>query len=150
MSHHPGGQDNLFDPDRPLGTFSAKIALAYRLNLIDRHIEHSLQMVRKIRNDFAHSINKASLSESHHKSRVIELAKGLDEKVKEIHSILQTGVFDSLKSKGIGSKELVDFCVSVALLLVSIELAKEGAEPVKPSITASISSALTTTAKTET
>ena len=31
MRQHPGGQDNLFDPDRPLGTFSAKIGLAFRL-----------------------------------------------------------------------------------------------------------------------
>src|SRR5207245_320315 len=39
MQHHPGGNDNLFDPDRPLGTFSAKISLAYRLGLLDDGVE---------------------------------------------------------------------------------------------------------------
>jgi hypothetical protein len=33
MQPHPGGADNLFDPDRPLGSFSAKIALSFRLEL---------------------------------------------------------------------------------------------------------------------
>jgi hypothetical protein len=74
LLHHPGGSDNLFDPDRPLGTFSAKISLAFRLGLIDREVELSLQLVRKVRNDFAHSATIATLSESSHASRVRELA----------------------------------------------------------------------------
>jgi hypothetical protein len=54
MSRGPRGKDdNLFDPDRPLGTFSAKIKLAYRLGLLDDDVEHALQLIRKIRNDFA-------------------------------------------------------------------------------------------------
>ncbi len=77
MSHHPGGQDNLFDPDRPLGTFSAKINLAYRLGLISDDIEHAMQMIRRIRNEFAHSVEKASLSDGSHKSRVVELARAM-------------------------------------------------------------------------
>ena len=34
--------DTLFDADGPLSTFSAKIRLAYRLNLIDADFERSL------------------------------------------------------------------------------------------------------------
>jgi len=75
MRRHPGGSDNLFDVDRPLGSFSARIALAFRLGLIDEACEHALQMPRKIRNDFAHSTTRASLSESRHKSRVVELVR---------------------------------------------------------------------------
>src|SRR5439155_15512980 len=74
-AHHPGGSDNLFDPDRPLGTYSVKIALCYRLGLIDRDVEHALQLIRKIRNDFAHSITTANLSESAYRSRVLELER---------------------------------------------------------------------------
>ena len=56
MQENPGGSDDLFDSDRNLGTFSAKIATAFRLGLIDLDIEHCLQLIRRIRNDFAHSI----------------------------------------------------------------------------------------------
>ena len=134
MSHHPGGSDNLFDPDRPLGTFSAKIALAYRLNLIDRDFEHALQMVRKIRNDFAHSVSKASLSESRHKSRVEELAKETKRAGKGFHSDIH-----ELVAPDTGSKELGEFCAAVAVLLVCIEMAQEQNEPFKPAEVARLS-----------
>src|SRR5437867_124895 len=51
MQPSANGQDTLFDSDRPLGTFSAKIILAHRLGLIDNDFEHALQMIRKTRND---------------------------------------------------------------------------------------------------
>src|ERR1700727_2523834 len=63
LRHHPGGSDNLFDPDRPLGTFSSKISLCYRMGLLDHDFERALNLVRKIRNDFAHSLGSPSLSE---------------------------------------------------------------------------------------
>lgn len=70
MNPHTGGEDNLFEPDRPLGTFSAKIALCYRLGLIDKQVEHALQMIRKVRNDFAHSFEDASLADHAHRNRL--------------------------------------------------------------------------------
>jgi hypothetical protein len=70
MQPNVGGDDNLFDPDRPLGSFSAKISLAYRLRLIDKSVEHTLQMIRKIRNDFAHSFEDTNLSEQAHQNRL--------------------------------------------------------------------------------
>ena len=70
MSPHPDGNDNLFQPDRPLGSFSSKISLAFRLSLIDKSIEHALQMIRKVRNDFAHSFEDESLSHQSHRNRL--------------------------------------------------------------------------------
>lgn len=64
--------DNLFKPDRPLGTFSAKIALASRLSLIDKPVEKALQTIRKVRNDFAHSFEDLNLSDSSYQSRLSE------------------------------------------------------------------------------
>lgn len=64
--------DNLFKPDRPLGTFSAKIALASRLSLIDKPVEQAMQMIRKTRNDFAHSFDGISISDGIHQSRLAE------------------------------------------------------------------------------
>lgn len=67
---HPGGDDPLFDGDRMLGTFSAKIGMAYRLGAIDNDFEHALQILRKIRNDFAHQLDTESLSTGKQKSRL--------------------------------------------------------------------------------
>ena len=43
---NPGGHDNLFDPDRPLGTFSEKIPLAFRLGLIDEESSVTILLTR--------------------------------------------------------------------------------------------------------
>jgi len=49
--------DVLFDgPQAPLGTFSAKIEMAFRMQLIDSEMKESIHLVRKIRNDFAHNL----------------------------------------------------------------------------------------------
>ena len=64
--------DNLFKPERPLGTFSAKIALAARLSLIEKPVEKAIQAVRKTRNDFAHSFDGICISDEQHQSRLAE------------------------------------------------------------------------------
>jgi DNA-binding MltR family transcriptional regulator len=46
--------DELFGVDRPLGTFSAKITMAYCLGLIDEEMRKDLDTIRGIRNDFGH------------------------------------------------------------------------------------------------
>ena len=116
MQYHPDGKDNLFDQDRPLGTFSVKIALAFRLAVIDQGFEHALQMIRKIRNDFAHSMTEESLSESRHKNRIDELLKDIKNDVacKTLHVLIE---------KSISSKPLVDFCVALAIIITALEIA---------------------------
>ena len=71
----PGGTDPLFDSDRALGTFSAKIFVAYRLGILNPDFEHVLQILRKIRNDFAHQLEHESLSSARQKSRLAELIR---------------------------------------------------------------------------
>ncbi len=75
LTPYPGGTDPLFDGDRMLGTFSAKIAMAYRIGAIDADLERGLQIVRKIRNDFAHQLEHESLSSPRQKSRLAELVR---------------------------------------------------------------------------
>ena len=75
LKRHPGGTDPLFEGDRMLGTFSAKIAMAHRLGAIDDDFEHAIQMLRKIRNDFAHQLESETLSSSRQKSRLQELVR---------------------------------------------------------------------------
>ena len=49
--------DILFDgPQAPLGTFSAKIEMSYRMQLIDQDTKNSINLIRKIRNEFAHNL----------------------------------------------------------------------------------------------
>lgn len=50
-------QDNkLFSQNGPLSTFSSKILLAYRLGLISKYEYDYLNLIRKIRNSFAHDL----------------------------------------------------------------------------------------------
>jgi mannitol operon repressor len=52
--------DFLFNgPNAPLGTFSAKQHLAFSLGLISEYEYHDCEIVRKIRNDFAHKFELA-------------------------------------------------------------------------------------------
>ena len=67
--------DELVDGDRPLSSFSARISIALRLGLIDAEIARSLDLIRKIRNDFAHSARLTSLSSETHIKRVKELVR---------------------------------------------------------------------------
>ncbi|MBN9406950.1 MAG: hypothetical protein J0I00_16190 [Burkholderiales bacterium] len=70
--------DELLDGDSPLGTFSAKIALAYRLGLIDPMLCKTLHLVRRIRNSFAHELSGVSLKSGAHRDRVRELFSPLE------------------------------------------------------------------------
>lgn len=53
--------DELFENDRGLGTFSAKINMAYRLGLIDKDFKRALHVFRKIRNGFSHQVHGCDL-----------------------------------------------------------------------------------------
>jgi hypothetical protein len=66
--------DALFASDGALSTFSRKIELAYRLGLIDLRFKQALDIVRKLRNDFAHATKVESLHEQMHADRVKALS----------------------------------------------------------------------------
>jgi DNA-binding MltR family transcriptional regulator len=50
-------QDTLFDTNGPLATFSSKVKLSYTLGFIAKEVYEDLDRIRRIRNDFAHSVN---------------------------------------------------------------------------------------------
>lgn len=72
---HPGGTDPMFEGDRMLGTFSAKIAMAHRLGAIDNDFENALQILRRIRNDFAHDLDTESLASTRQKQRLAVMVR---------------------------------------------------------------------------
>jgi hypothetical protein len=69
--------DPLLAPDRPLGSFSARIKMAERLGLIGRQFAGTLDLIRKIRNDFAHKVAERTLNKSPHRERIFQLSINL-------------------------------------------------------------------------
>lgn len=113
LAPFPGGNDPLFDGDRMLGTFSAKIAFAHRLGAIDQNFEHALQLLRRIRNDFAHQLDQESLSSQRQKNRVSELVRWAEKS-----DVYQSGIkaFES-QDKGKEHIQFVVCAVCMSLLL---------------------------------
>ena len=68
-------RDELLDNDGPLSSFSARIQMSFRLGLITADFVRALNLVRKIRNDFAHEASGASLTSGAHHDRVRELSR---------------------------------------------------------------------------
>ncbi len=68
--------DPLFEgSNAPLGTFSARIEIAYRAGLMDANFARNLHLVRKIRNDFAHNLTGCTFADSGVVSRLSELTR---------------------------------------------------------------------------
>lgn len=53
---------NLFSKEGPLGAFGTRIELAYRLGIIDKIVCNDLQIIRRIRNEFAHKTHGFSFN----------------------------------------------------------------------------------------
>ncbi len=72
----PEKNDELFKgPYAPLDNFSAKIDFAYRTGLIGLTHRSSLHLIRKLRNDFAHSSSQLNFESQQVHSRIQELFK---------------------------------------------------------------------------
>jgi hypothetical protein len=70
------GEDPLFEgANAPIGTFSARIDVAYRLGLLDLDFSRALHLVRRIRNDFAHNIAGCTFADSAVMGRLAELRR---------------------------------------------------------------------------
>lgn len=61
--------NELFNQMQPLSTFSSKIKFAYVLGLISQEVYHDLNLIRRIRNDFAHDRRARSFTETDIASR---------------------------------------------------------------------------------
>lgn len=61
---------DIFDLSGPLSNFSAKISIAFAFGFIDKVTFDDLQIVRKLRNKFAHSSGKLSFDDGEVKSQI--------------------------------------------------------------------------------
>ena len=128
----PNSTDDLFSHNGPLGTFSSKIDLAYRLGLIDSTFCRSIHMMRKIRNSFAHEVYGASLNGGSHKDRIKSLVSLIKDHYWFRH--LKEAYFDDRDDSR------TDFSAALGLMIVRLEgllhglkpLSKDGARTLAP------------------
>ncbi len=121
-------KDPLFKPDASLGTFSRRIAMAYRLGLIDDRFKQALSIIRKLRNDFAHATKVKRLAQKPHCARVETLTTLLPkQRLERFYS-----EFDKAPSK-----EAKQYLSCVMNLLISLKHAEHWTEPPEICIPAS-------------
>ncbi|HQV68410.1 MAG TPA: hypothetical protein PLW39_10910 [Thermoflexales bacterium] len=121
LVNNPTGkkEDNLFGPDRPLGTFSAKISLGYRMGLFDRDVEQALNCIRKIRNLFAHGYENITLDSNNDLTKeFIKLRQFTDK------SGYKKAIFSAIQLTDPSMPEsLLQFATSTASILLILEIA---------------------------
>lgn len=76
---------NMFDGNGALGNFSSKVLLARGIGLITDEVFHDLMVIRKMRNEFAHTLNNISFSDPVVKARIDSMffARRAKESMKE-------------------------------------------------------------------
>jgi DNA-binding MltR family transcriptional regulator len=71
--NHPKTVDKMLEDPGPLSSFGVRIELAFLLGLITSRERRMLNLIRRIRNDFAHSTDRVSFSQSPIRERSLEL-----------------------------------------------------------------------------
>jgi hypothetical protein len=132
MSPATAKSDGLFLPERPLGSIGAKVALASRLGLIDNSVERALNVLRKLRNAFAHSAESASLGDPAHSSRLAEVYA--DARTNPLWSPLET-VLAAQPPSAHGPLEaaLRDYILLITILVAFLEATAQQLSPFQPS-----------------
>jgi len=73
MVDNKKARESIFDNSGALGTFSGKINIAYLMGLIPKNINDDIQLIRKIRNDFAHNASSITFDTNYIASRCYSL-----------------------------------------------------------------------------
>ena len=115
----PSKKDEFLTSDRGVGTFSTRIELALRLGIIDSTLARALHLMRKIRNDCAHSSEEQTFGKSPHAERIRELMNRCERnsKAEKIRKTLK-GVDGEL------SDAKIDFGIVTVLILGKLNWAK--------------------------
>lgn len=122
--------DTLFCSDGALASFSRKIEMAYRLGLIDLPFKQALDLVRKLRNDFAHAIKVESLQQASHADRVKALCKlviaGNENTIEGFAQAYQKAAQEAQVQEP--PEQVCAYLSCVMLLLLKLELARHHAQ----------------------
>ena len=128
-----GRNDSLFQADRPLGSFGARIGLAHRLGLIETPVERALHTLRRVRNAFAHSSDSASLADPAHAGRLAQAYQ--DGRANPLWAPLE-----SVLTKAGGASEppvdptLRDYILLITILVAFLEAAAQQLAPQPPAV----------------
>jgi hypothetical protein len=120
--------DQLFDGfNAPIGNFSTRIGIARRLGLISKKVCKSLDIIRKIRNDFSHDIFNCDFKNQSVRDRLSNLIKVIGPKVEATYkSFCRVAGFNKLfEGAMVGSFERQRFFVCAILILTALEIASE-------------------------
>ena len=133
MAPAPNRGDGLFLPDRPLGSLGVKVALARRLGLIDPAVERALSALRKLRNDFAHSAESASLNDPVHSARLSEIYA--EARTNTLWAPLET-VLATQPPMANGPLEpaLRDYILLITILVAFLEATAQQLRPYQPPV----------------
>jgi hypothetical protein len=110
--------DELLDSEKALGSFSSHILACYRLGLIDADLMRALNLLRRLRNSFAHETSSGSLDAAPHRDRIREMLAPLNfdnesEKSKKL--------FQNIKRSKPATEARVSFETMMAVLSVRLE-----------------------------
>ena len=129
----PGATDTFFQPDRPLGSFGARITLAARLGLIEPLVAQALQTLRRGRPAFAHSTTTATLSDPGHADRLAQayVAARANALWAPLERILQE---QSAGESTPLDPALRDYILLITILVAFLEAAAQQLTPYKPPV----------------
>lgn len=130
----PGSTDPFFQPDRPLGSFGARITLAARLGLIEPPVEQALQTLRRVRNAFAHSTTTATLTDPCHVDRLNQAyaAARVNSLWLPLERILQQQVGGPGESPV--EADLRDYILLITILVAFLEAGAQQLRPQAPRV----------------
>jgi DNA-binding MltR family transcriptional regulator len=113
-----------------LATFGAKIEMAYRLGLISESEHRRLNLIRKIRNDFAHSVNDIAFSVSSISDRCKQLEFPAEMITPKLVPLSQSGEIPPLptivKADPADSRDVFQEAVLTLMLILAARVASAG------------------------
>jgi len=131
----------LFGDIGPLQTFSSKVELAYAVGAIDKTLWEALHIVRKLRNDFAHSVD-IRYDDDSVKARIYNLSEKLypktelkpDGKLLNKLGYMLYGMAEEAKQKG--TRDLFDHCITTmqSSLVLQIKALKFSPDSWSPTV----------------
>lgn len=114
--------EKLFEFNGPLGTFSSKAKLPYALGLISKSTFQDLEIIRNIRNDFAHNYKFIDFSTTSIKDKISNLKSHLNVKTfQTIRELFEITVLAILSEIHAGIKLATKFQEKKNLQLSAIE-----------------------------
>jgi DNA-binding MltR family transcriptional regulator len=121
--------DPLFRGYAPFSTFSAKIQVSYAFGLIPKHVYKTLDLVRKLRNDFAHEKSAVSFQSAKYESRLRAIIDSVEKRDAPSKRKLHPDDDEKIAHMGrITKRQFVGrlvFCLCVADTIARIQVASD-------------------------